>query len=177
MRNIIVTEFVSLDGVMEDPSWTMPYWNDEIANFKDSEQQNTDALLLGRVTYEGFASAWAGSDADGAEFMNNVRKYVVSNTLNTAEWNNSTVMNNNIIEEITKLKQADGQDILVYGSAMLIQTLIQHNLVDQYRLLIYPVVVGKGKRLFQADTTTSLKLIETRAFESGVTALVYEAKK
>ena len=175
MRKIIVTEFVSLDGVMEDPSWTMPYWNDEIAEFKDVEQQTTDALLLGRVTYEGFAGAWSGSEADGAEFMNSVRKYVVSSTLNTAEWNNSTVIKDNIIQEITTLKESDGQDILIYGSAMLLQTLIQHNLIDQYRLLVYPVVVGKGKRLFQEGTTTTLKLINTQVFVSGVTALVYQS--
>jgi dihydrofolate reductase len=174
MRNIVVTEFLSLDGVMEDPAWTAPYWNDDIAKFKSDENVASDALLLGRVTYQGFAAAWPESADEGADRMNNLPKYVVSTTLNRVEWNNSTLIKGHVVEELTKLKQQDGQDILVYGSATLVQTLIQHALVDRYRLLIYPVVLGKGKRLVQEGTTATLKLVETQTFSSGVAALIYE---
>ncbi len=174
MRKIVVTEFLSLDGVMENPAWTFKYWNDEIAKFKGEETSASDALLLGRVTYEGFAAAWPESKDAGASYFNNVRKYVVSKTLARAEWNNSTLIKGNIIEEITKLKQQDGHDITVHGSATLVQTLMQHELVDCYRFLIYPLVVGKGKRLFKEDTTATLKLVKAQQFSSGVAALIYE---
>ncbi|MEP7285583.1 MAG: dihydrofolate reductase family protein [Chloroflexota bacterium] len=174
MRKIMVTEFLSLDGIMEEPAWTMPYWNDEIAKFKGEESTASDALLLGRVTYQGFAAAWPQSKDAGADYFNGVRKYVVSTTLDKAEWNNSMLIKDNIVVEITKLKQQDGKDIVVHGSAMLVQTLIRHDLVDRYRLLVYPVVVGKGKRLFQDETTTTLKLVDTQSFSSGVAALIYE---
>lgn len=174
MKKIIVTEFMSLDGVVENPGWSMPYWNDEIAKFKGDEQTSCDTLLLGRVTYEGFAAAWPGRTDPGAEFMNSVPKYVVSTTLDTAEWNNSTVIKDNVVEELTKLKQQEGKDILVYGSVVLIQTLIEHDLVDQVRLLVYPVVLGTGKRLFQDGTTANLNLVQTQPFSSGVVGLVYE---
>jgi dihydrofolate reductase len=174
MRKVVVTEFVSLDGVMEEPRWTFKYWNDEIAKFKGEESSASDALLLGRVTYQGFAVAWTGSKAEGADYFNSVRKYVVSTTLDKVEWNNSTLIKDNVMEEITKLKEQDGQDIAVHGSATLVQTLMQHDLVDRYRLLVYPVVVGKGKRLFKEGTTATLKLLESQSFSSGVVALVYE---
>lgn len=174
MRKLIVTEFVSLDGVVENPAWTMPYWNDEISRFKEEEDAVTDALLLGRVTYEGFAAAWPESKDEGAERINSMPKYVISKTLQRAEWNNSTVLKGDVVEEVTKLKQQAGQGLLVYGSAMLVQTLIRHDLVDSYRLLVYPVVLGEGKRLFDAGTTATLKLVETRSFSSGVAGLIYE---
>jgi dihydrofolate reductase len=174
MRNIVVTEFLSLDGVMEHPAWTFPYWNDEIARFKGDETSASDALLLGRVTYQGFAAAWPESTDEGAPYFNSVRKYVVTTTLDTLEWNNSRLIKGNIVEEITNLKQQEGQDILVNGSATLVQTLIQHDLVDRYRLLVYPVVLGNGKRLFNEGTTATLKLVESQLFSSGVVALVYE---
>jgi dihydrofolate reductase len=173
MRNIVVTEFLSLDGVMEEPAWTMPYWADDIATFKGDEQDSSDTLLLGRVTYQGFAAAWPQSTDEGADYMNNIPKYVVSTTLDTAEWNNSTIIRDSVVDTITNLKQQDGQDILVYGSATLVQTLMQHDLVDRYRLLVYPVVVGKGKRLFQEGIPAALRLVESQSFSSGVVALVY----
>lgn len=173
MRNLVVTEFVSLDGVMENPAWTMPYWNDEIAAFKGEESSASDALLLGRVTYQGFAAAWPESKDEGADYFNNVRKYVVSTTLDTVEWNNSVLIKDDIVAEITRLKQQDGIDIIVHGSATLVQTLIQHDLVDRYRLLVYPVVLGTGIRLFQEGRTATLKLVEAKSFSSGVTALIY----
>ena len=174
MRKLFVTEFVSLDGVMEHPAWTAPYWNDEISAFKAEETDATDALLLGRVTYEGFAAAWPQSEDEGAPFFNNVRKYVVSTTMNNAEWNNSVLIKDNVVEAITKIKQQDGKDIAVHGSATLVQTLIKHKLVDSIRLLVYPVVLGEGKRLFHDGTTATLKLIKAQAFTGGVTALIYE---
>jgi dihydrofolate reductase len=162
---------------MENPAWTFPYWNDEIAKFKGDESSASDALLLGRVTYEGFAAAWPQRTEDedpGAPYFNSVRKYVVSTTLDKVEWNNSVLIKGNVVEEITKLKQQDGKDITVHGSGRLIQTLMQHDLVDRYRLLIYPLVLGKGQRLFEEGTTAKLKLVESQSFSSGVTALVYQ---
>jgi dihydrofolate reductase len=175
MRKIVVTEFVSLDGVMEEPRWTFEYWNDEIAKFKGEESSASDALLLGRVTYQGFAAAWPQSRAEGADYFNNVRKYVVSETLEEPlEWNNSTLIKDNIVEQITNLKRQEGKDIAVHGSATLVQTLMRHDLVDGYRLLVYPVVLGKGKRLFGEDIPATLNLLGSRSFGSGVVALVYE---
>lgn len=174
MRNLVVTEFLSLDGVMESPMWTFKYWNDEIAQFKGEESNASDVLLLGRVTYEGFAAAWPNSKDEGADYFNSVRKYVVTTTLDKAEWNNSHIINGDVVEEITKLKQQDGKDITVHGSGRLIQTLMRHDLVDVYRLLIYPVVLGKGQRLFEDGTTATLNLVRTQTFSSGVVGLVYE---
>lgn len=173
MRSLVVTEFVSLDGVMENPAWTFPYWNDEIAAFKGEESDAADALLLGRITYEGFAAAWPNSPDEGAPYFNSVRKYVVSNTLTRADWNNSVIISGDVVGEIQALKQSVGRDIMVHGSATLVQTLLQHDLVDRVRLLVYPVVIGTGKRLFADGTAATLQLLETRAFSSGVTALIY----
>jgi dihydrofolate reductase len=177
MRKVVVTEFVSLDGVTQDPAWSLPYWNDDIAKFKSDEMFASDALLLGRVTYQGFAAAWPESADEGAERMNNLPKYVVSTTLDKLEWNNSTLIKDNIVEELTKLKRQDGQDILVYGSATLIHTLMQHNLIDEYRLLVYPVVLGKGQRLFDDESKVDLKLVQSQVFSSGVVALIYQPER
>ncbi|MEZ4671196.1 MAG: dihydrofolate reductase family protein [Anaerolineae bacterium] len=176
MPNLTVTEFMSLDGVIEEPMWTMPYWNDETANFKAQETSAEEPLLLGRVTYQGFAAAWPqrGNEDPGAAYFNGTRKYVVSTTLNSVEWNNSVLIKNNIVEEITKLKQGDGPDIVVHGSANLVQTLAQNDLVDRYRFLMYPLVLGKGKRLFQDGLDVKLKLVQAQPFSTGVVALVYE---
>ncbi len=177
MRKIVVTEFVSADGVMENPSWTMPYWNDEIAKVKGDEMFASDALLLGRVTYEGFAAAWPTSKDEGANQMNSIAKYVVSTTLQKAEWNNSHIIKGNVAEEIAKLKQQPGKDILVGGSSTLVNSLIQHNLVDEFTLLVYPLVLGSGKRLFKEGSHTTLKLVEAKALSKGVTLLRYQTVK
>jgi dihydrofolate reductase len=178
VRNIVVTEFMSLDGVMEEQGWTFEYWNDEIAKFKGEESTASDALLLGRVTYQGFAAAWPQSNDEGADYFNSVRKYVVSETLEEPlEWTNSRLIKDDVVEQITDLKQQDGKDITVHGSATLVQTLMQHELVDRYRLLVYPLVVGKGKRLFDEDTPATLKLLESQSFSSGVVALIYEPER
>ena len=177
MRKIVVTEFLSLDGVMESPMWTFPYWNDEIAQFKAEETTDNDILLLGRVTYEGFAEAWPNrtDEDEGAVYFNNVRKYVVSTTLKEPlAWNNSVLLKGDAVEAITKLKQQDGENLVVHGSGRLIQTLMQHDLVDTYRLLIYPVVLGEGQRLFIDQNKLKLKLVESKSFSSGVIGLVYQ---
>jgi len=175
MRKVISTTFLSLDGVMQDPSWTMPYWNDEIAKYKGDELFESDALLLGRVTYEGFAAAWPGrTDEQGfADRMNSLPKYVVSATLETLTWNNSHLIRSNVAEEVAKLKQQDGANILIGGSATLIQTLLAHGLIDEVRLLVYPVILGSGKRLFRDGDTATLKLVVAKTFDS-VVALTYQ---
>jgi dihydrofolate reductase len=174
---IVVSEFVTLDGVMEAPhEWSFPYWTEEIGKFKHEELITTDVQLLGRVTYEEFAESWPSqTDETGfAERMNSLPKYVVSKKLKKADWNNSTIIKGNIEEEISKLKEQTGSDILVAGSAKLVGFLMEHDLVDEYRLLIHPVVLGKGKRLFPDRQTASLILTESETFVSGVTLLRYE---
>jgi dihydrofolate reductase len=176
VRRVIISEFLSLDGVMEDPSWTAKYWNDEIAKFKFDELFSVDALLLGRVTYQGFASAWPGrTDPQGyADRMNHMPKYVLTRTLQQVDWTNSNIVKGNLKGEINALKQLPGQDLLVFGSRTLAQDLIKHELVDRYHLLVYPVVLGKGKRLFDDGVKTNMTLVETRSFSSGVVLLTYQ---
>lgn len=176
MRTLIVTEFLSLDGVMQDPIWTVPYWNDEIAAFKGEETSAGQHLLLGRVTYEGFAAAWPQrtDEESGGVYFNSTRKYVVSQTLKTVDWHNSVLIQGDIIAGIAQLRQEPGPDIVVHGSATLVHTLMQHDLVDRYRLLIYPVVLGEGRRLFREGSAATLRLVSAQAFSSGVTALIYE---
>jgi len=180
MRKVIVSEFLTLDGVMEAPNeWSFPFWTDEIGKFKLDELFASDALLLGRVTYQGFAAAWPSrtDEAGFADRMNSLPKFAVSTTLEKAEWNNSRLIKNHIAEEVSRLKQQPGQDILVAGSADLVHTLMQHDLIDGYQLLVYPVVRGSGKRLFQDGSNTTLKLVETKTFGSGVVLLRYQPAK
>ena len=172
--------FVSLDGVMEDPhKWSFPYWNDEIGKFKNDELFASDALLLGRVTYRSFAEAWPSrTDETGyADRINSMPKFVVSKTLKKAEWNNSKLIKENVAKEVSKLKQQSGRDILVHGSGALVKTLMQHDLVDQYHLLVFPIVLGKGIRLFTDGSNVKLKLVETKMFSSGVVLLLYQPDK
>jgi dihydrofolate reductase len=184
MGRIVVTEFVSLDGVMEDPGGSENFaqggWSfkisrgDEGDKFKLDETFASEALLLGRVTYEGFAEAWPSRDGEFADKFNNMPKYVVSSTLGEPEWNNSTVLKGDVAEEIQKLKQEQDGDIVVHGSARLVQTLIEHDLVDELRLMVYPVVLGSGKRLF-GDTSDGkpLRLVESKVVGDGVSILIY----
>ncbi|MFN8440541.1 MAG: dihydrofolate reductase family protein [Caldilineaceae bacterium] len=176
MGKVTVAEFLSLDGGMEEPLWTFPYWNGEIARFKHSELFASDALLLGRKTYEGFAKAWparSGVD-DFADRMNCLPKYVVSTTLEKAMWQNSTIIKRNVGEEIGRLRAQPGGNLLISGSGTLINYLMEQNLIDEYRLLIYPIVLGKGQRLFPKGTAAKLKLVESQRFSSGVIATVYQ---
>jgi len=182
MRKVVVTMFLTLDGVIEAPEkWSFPYWDDETEKFKTDELFAADAHLLGRVTYQGFAAAWPSmTDETGfAERMNSLPKYVVSTTLVKAEWNNSTIIKDakRVAEEVSKLKQQPGQDILVAGSATLVHTLMQHDLIDEYRLLTYPLVLGSGKRLFRDESKATLKLIEAQTFSKGVVLLRYQPDK
>jgi len=177
MRNIVVTMFMTLDGVIQDPHhWSFPYWNDDIAKFKYDELFASDALLLGRVTYEGFADAWPKRDNSDpfTHRMNTMTKYMVSTTLDTADWDNTHIIRENVVEEIKKLKQQDGQDIAVHGSATLVQTLMAHDLIDVYHLLVYPIVRGSGQKLFSEDSTAKLKLVEQIPYSTGVVGLIYE---
>ena len=186
MGRIVITEFVSLDGVVEAPGggedfkhggWTFEIERGEEGNkFKLDETMSSEALLLGRVTYEGFAKAWPSrTDEFGfADKFNNMPKYVVSSTLEDPEWNNSTVLKGDVAEEVTKLKQEQDGDIVVHGSPRLVQTLVEHDLVDEYRLMVFPVVVGSGDRLFpETPDKTTLELTDTKTFETGVQVHTY----
>ncbi|MEP7285857.1 MAG: dihydrofolate reductase family protein [Chloroflexota bacterium] len=184
MRKIVVAEFISLDGVIEGPGpeddfayagWTMPYFNDDIGNAIADVASRSDTMLLGRRTWQGFASSFSTQTDGMAAFLNNIPKYVVSTTLKTADWNHSTLISANIVEEITKLKQQPGKDIVLNGSATLAHTLQKHNLVDEYSLILYPVVVGTGKRLFVEGSPATLRLVSTRALDSGVVLLTYQS--
>jgi dihydrofolate reductase len=184
MGRIVVTEFVSLDGVMEDPGGSENFahggWSFKISRgeegdkFKLDETFASEALLLGRVTYEGFAEAWPSRDGEFADKFNNMPKYVVSSTLDKPEWNNSTVLKGDIVEEVGKLKRQQDGDIVVHGSARLVQTLIERDLVDELRLMVYPVVLGSGKRLFgETSDMKALRLVESKVVGDGVSILVY----
>ncbi|MDP9457616.1 MAG: dihydrofolate reductase family protein [Actinomycetota bacterium] len=177
MRKVVVSEFVSVDGVMENPSWTFQFGSEEQEKYKLDELLASDALLLGRVTYEGFAGAWPSmTDEVGfADRMNGLPKYVVSTALEEPlGWNNSTIIKGDVAEEVSRLKQQPGGDILIGGSADLVNTLMEHDLVDEYRLMVFPVVVGSGKRLFRGGgDRKALRLVETKTFDSGVIVLTY----
>jgi dihydrofolate reductase len=185
MGRIIVTEFVSLDGVMEDPGGAEDFkyggWTFEIARgdegdkFKLDEALEADALLLGRVTYEGFAEAWPSRTGEFADKFNSMPKYVVSSTLNEAEWNNSTVLDGDVGEAVSSLKQDFDGDIVVHGSAQLVQTLLDHDLVDELRLMVFPVVLGSGKRLFGATSEKKpMRLVDSKTVGEGVVILIHE---
>jgi dihydrofolate reductase len=181
---IVVTEFVSLDGVVEGPGGGEDYrhvgWTFEIDRgeegdrFKLDEALAADALLLGRVTYEGFAAAWPSRDGEFADKFNSMPKYVVSSTLRDPEWNNSTVLSGDVPEEVAKLKEEQDGEIVVHGSPSLVQALTEHDLVDEFRLMVFPVVLGTGKRLFGETTDKKpLKLVDSKMVGDGVAILTY----
>jgi len=185
MGRIVVTEFVSLDGVMEDPGGSEDFehggWSFEISRgeegdkFKLDEALEADALLLGRVTYEGFAEAWPTRDGEFADKFNNMPKYVVSSTLEDPEWNNSTVLKGDVAEQVSKLRETQDGDIVVHGSAQLVQTLVENDLVDEVRLMVFPVVLGKGKRVFgETSEKKTLRLTDSKTVGDGVAILIYE---
>jgi len=182
---IVVTEFVSLDGVMEDPGgaenfkhggWSFEFSRgDEGDKFKLDETLSSEALLLGRVTYEGFAEAWPSREGEFADKFNTMPKYVVSSTLEEPEWNNSTVLKGDVVEEVAKLRQEQDGDIVVHGSAQLVQTLVEHDLVDEFRLMVFPVVLGSGKRLYgETSDKKRLRLVDSKVVGDGVAILTYE---
>jgi dihydrofolate reductase len=183
MARIVITEFVSLDGVMEAPGgedfkykgWSFDFDRGEEGNqFKLDETVESDALLLGRVTYEGFAAAWPPREGEFADKFNTMPKYVVSSTLEDPEWNNSTVLKGDVVDEVTKLRQKLDGDIYVHGSCQLARTLIEHDLVDELHLMVFPVLLGTGKRLF-GDTSDKkiLRLIDSKTVGDGVAILIY----
>jgi len=176
MRKVNAAVYVSLDGVMEEPAWTREFWNEELAKFQYDQLFASDALLLGRVTYQGFAAAWPSmTDEQGfADRMNSMPKFVASTTLKEAEWN-ATLIKGDVAAEVAKLKQQPGQDLLLYGSGELVHTLMQHGLIDEYRLMVHPVVLGSGKRLFRdGSPTTTLRLVDTKTTSTGVVILTYQ---
>jgi dihydrofolate reductase len=194
MRKIIVHEFVSLDGVIQAPGgadedtdggfvhggWTMPYWHDDIGKHFDQAMKQADTLLLGRKTWEIHGGAFEPmppGDPFG-DVMNGIRKYVVSTTLRSAAaWRNSTLISGDVLEEVRKLKEQPGKNILIDGSSVLIHTLAENDLVDEYSLHIYPVVLGSGKRLFPEGKRIDLELIESKALPTGIVFQRYRPAK
>jgi dihydrofolate reductase len=185
MGRIVVTEFASLDGVVEDPGgsedfeyggWSFEYSRgDEGDRFKLDEALGADALLLGRVTYEGFAEAWPSREGEFADKFNNMPKYVVSSTLSDPDWTNSTVLEGDLKEAVSKLREQHEGDVVVHGSVQLVQSLLEEDLVDELRLMVFPVVLGRGKRLFgETSDRKPLKLTDSKIVGDGVAILVYE---
>jgi dihydrofolate reductase len=186
MSRTVAAEYVTADGLMQDPGgvgeierggWSNPYWNDELAKFQAELLFASDALLLGRITYEGFAAAWPEMEDDEGEFarrMNAMPKYVASRTLTNAEWN-ASIITGDVPEAVAKLKERPDQNLLLYGSSALLNTLLQHDLIDQYRLMIHPVVLGQGKRLFgEASGEKPLRLVDVSTTSTGVMIADYE---
>ena len=185
MGRIVVTEFISLDGIVEDPGGDSDYkhagWTFNIdqgeagPKFKFEETMNSEALLLGRVTYQGFAKAWPSVKDEFGDRFNSMPKYVVSSTLENADWNNSTVLKGDVVEEVTKLRHKPGGDIVVHGSPTLAKTLIANDLVDELRLMVFPVILGSGRRLFgETSDMKRLRLTSSQTVGDGVLILIYQ---
>jgi len=185
MGRIVVTEFVSLDGVTEDPGGAEDFkhggWSFEISRgdegdrFKLDETMASEALLLGRVTYEGFAKAWPTRDGEFADKFNSMPKYVVSSSADLPEWSNSTVLDGDVVRSFVKLREEHDGDIVVHGSMQLVEALLENDLVDELRLMVFPVVLGSGKRLFgETSDKKPLKLSDSKIVGDGVAILVYE---
>ena len=186
MRRIVVTEFISLDGVVEDPGgaegfrhggWSFRFNDPDGMKYKLDETMDHEAMLLGRVTYEGFAAAWPDrtDDVGFAAKMNAMPKYVVSKTLTEADWNNSTILSGDLAHEVTALKEQDGGDILVAGSVSLVRGLTDLGLVDEYRLMTFPIALGEGKRLFEGiSDAVTLSLVDVKPLKTGTVILTYQ---
>lgn len=175
---LVATEYLSLDGVFEEPGdWSGPWFNDEAAQFKWDELQASDALLLGRKTYEGFAAAWPSMPDTGefGEKMNTMPKHVVSSTLDKLEWTGSRLLEGNVAEGVRRLREEPGQDLLLAGSGQLFNALKDEDLIDLYRFMVHPVALGKGARLFaDGSDQRALKLARSMTFSSGIVILEYE---
>jgi dihydrofolate reductase len=187
MGRIVVTEFVSLDGVMQAPGgedFKYPGWSFEIDRgedgdkFKVDEALDSEALLIGRVTYESFAGAWPSREGEFADKFNSMPKYVVSSTLEDPDWNNTTVLKGDVVDEVSKLKKDVDGDIYVHGSRQLVQTLLENDLVDELHLMVFPVVLGTGDRVFgETSDKKTMKLIESKPVgPEGVLVLTYQPK-
>jgi dihydrofolate reductase len=179
MRKVIASELVSLDGVMEKPEeWAFSYSNDEMEEANAAGMADSDAMLLGRVTYEGLAAFWPNQPGGTpmVDHINRVRKYVVSGTLQEPlEWQNSTLIKGDIAEEIAKLKRQPGKDITIIGSGTLVRSLLEDDLLDELRLMVHPIVLGSGKRLFEEGSDRKpLELVDAKTFGTGVLYLTYQ---
>lgn len=180
MRKVVAAEFLSLDGVMESPNkWHFPYFNEKMGQAIGESMAASDAMLLGRVNYEEWAAFWPSQDPNEnpmAAHMNDVRKYVVSTTLEKPlGWQNSTLINENVAEKISELKQQEGGDIAISGSGTLVQSLLRYGLLDELKLMIHPIIVGSGKRLFkEGEERMPLELVGSKTFETGVLYLTYQ---
>jgi dihydrofolate reductase len=176
MRKLVESTFMTLDGVISSPQeWGPPYWDDEHASYASKLLFAADGLLLGRLTYEGFVQAWPSRTGELADRINSLPKYVASNTLTEATWN-ATILEGNVAEEVAKLKQRPGENILKYGTGELDRTLMEHSLVDEFHFWLFPVAAGAGQRLFDGIDLTTLKLIDTTTFNSGIVVLRYAPK-
>jgi dihydrofolate reductase len=178
VRKVVAVELVSLDGVMESPEeWAFSYSNDEMEEANASGMAASDALLLGRVTYEGLAAFWPNQPGGTpmVDYINSVPKFVVSETLEEPlEWNNSTLIKGNVAEEIAELKRRPGKDITIIGSGALVRSLLEDGLLDELRLMVHPVILGRGKRLFEdGEDSKALELVDSRTFGTGVVSLTY----
>lgn len=178
MRKITAAFFMSLDGVVESPgAWHFPYFNAEMGAAIGAAMAEADAMLLGRVNYQEWATYWPSqpSDDEFAAFINNTPKYVVSTTLKEATWNNSTLIKDDVAAEITRLKQQPGKNIAMSGSGTLVGWLLENDLVDELHLMVHPIVVGSGKRLFSdGSAQKALTLVDSTTFSTGVVYLIYQ---
>jgi dihydrofolate reductase len=174
VRKVIESTLVSLDGVIGDPQvWAEPYFDDEARDLANKQLLVTDAMLMGRRTYEKFAAMWPAATGEYADRMNSVRKYVFSSTLETAEWTNATIISSDAARAVAELKQEDGQDLLMYGHGPLGQALLEHKLLDELRLWLHPLLVGRGTLLFREGADSTLELVATETLASGVVVLTY----
>lgn len=194
MRKLIISEFISLDGVIQAPggededtnggfkqgAWTIPYWHDDIGVHFDEVMQNCDTMLLGRKTWQTHGAAFDPMPAGDPFFdrMNGLKKYVVSTTLENADlWRNSSIISENVVEEIRALKATEGKDIVLDGSSVLAHTLIENDLVDEFRMVLYPVSLGGGKKLFPDGTRVNLRLLDSKTLPNGVVLLHYATER
>jgi dihydrofolate reductase len=190
MRRVVAAEFVTLDGVMTDPGgvgeiehggWSNPYFNDELADYQSEQLFASDALLLGRVTFEGFAAVWPSMEETEGEFavrMNTLPKFVASRTLKEPLAWNGALLQGDVAEEVAKLKEQPGHDVVIYGSGAVVNTLHAHGLIDEYRLMVFPVTLGMGEHLFRVGSDKrDLKLSDAKVTRTGVALLTYQSER
>ena len=176
MKKLKLAMYVSLDDVVEAPAWTGPFWNDQLSDLQAEYLYSSDALVLGRVTYEGFAASWPSMEEQTGDFgrkMNSMPKHVASRTLAQMEWN-AMPLEGDAVTAVSQLKEGDGGDLLIYGSGTLVDDLTRHGLIDEYRLMVHPVLVGSGKKLFETiEQPVTLRLQDVTTTDTGVAVLTY----
>jgi len=178
VRRVILWNLITLDGFFEGPkSWDLDFhkivWDEELKQWSMDQLRSVGALLFGRVTYEGMAAYWTQSEGEDADLMNGIRKFVFSRTLKKADWNNTTLVRDHVEPEVSKLKQQPGKDVYIFGSGNLSSTLMQHGLIDEYRLALVPVLLGQGNLLFKNSPRTAMKLLEAEQLKNGCVILRY----